>query len=524
MIVKNWFLVFLIITGNGSIYAMFPGAPMVNLNDPMVVLNVVQGFQKMGQAGAKWISEEAERRKRESEQRLANLKRERSEAYAAGQKELGDRIDAQINKERDAALAAAKDLQDVGNGLLKAGVKGVDNFMDVLKEKAVAQEKINLATAEAYQRRKGMAESAKAYIETLTDPQRLKTVITWGTLGAIGIFGAWQGTKLLTDVIKHSYRNPTISNDTTLLSWRQKLTKFVMGIKPPVVKVDDVILHPELASRVAMMAEAVTNNVKNNAFFQNILLYGPPGTGKTMLAKRIAKTAGLDYIYFSASDLEKLALDEALIKISELFEFAKRSSKKLMIIIDEAEGLFANRDNKNVTENTRKMLTHILAYTGEETRDFLLVAMTNRPQDLDKAVLSRFDIREYIGTPAAVERRMILGKYIKEYLVGASIVQKPSGSFISKLFYSPPKAKLLTIQPEAISEENLDAISAKLEGFAGRDISKLVSSIVSAAYTTKDAVVTKEMVDNIVNNKIEQRRQETAGFKSGNIEQVAKAA
>lgn len=394
----------------------------------------------------------------------------------------------------------------------KEGIAGIfrmeedERKAETEKQKAAIQASIT-AKANA----KAMTDNVNNIIKACTEPKNARLLVLAGTGLALGVFGAKHGTALAAQMISHWYKIPRLAQETSLLTWREKMSNFVYGIKPPQGKIEDVILEPKLQYRISKLAESLKNTIKNGAYLKNILFYGPPGTGKTMLAKRLAYNCGLDYIYFAASALDTMSLDLALSQLTELFEFAKRSAKKLMIIIDEAEILFANRD-KNLSENTRKLLTHILTYTGTETRDFMVIALTNRPEDLDSAFLSRCAERIKIDAPAAEQRRQILKQYIHKYLEDPSQLQPQATSFFGRIFGSTEAPKAIVIEPNVLSEEALDVLNQKLEGFVGREISQLVLEWQSRAYATEGGILTADIIQDVATTKIEQKKTEIAGF------------
>lgn len=379
--------------------------------------------------------------------------------------------------------------------------EGYKVLFGALQEEQKAQHEKEKEAIRAELNRRAQVENAKSYIKSI---QNKKTVL--GLTGiAVGVFGAWHGTKFAGKYLDQRLKNPTLAQETSLVGWKDTISNYIFGSEQPRKEVSDVILEPKLAARILELTTSIANTVKNNSYFQNILFYGPPGTGKTMVSKRIARSTGLEYIYFAASSLDQYSIDDALIKLTELFEFAKNSSKKLMLIIDEAEILFSDRA-KIQSEKTQKMLNLILTYTGTESKNFLLVALTNRPEVLDSAFLSRCDEQIEIGPPSHEQRLAILKMYVDEYLVKASNVSQEVSYWQWLWGYQPPTK--LKIEEDTLSEEKLKEIADKLNNFVGRDISKMVIAIQQAAFASKDATVTTEIIDRIVNLKIEQKKKE----------------
>ena len=387
-----------------------------------------------------------------------------------------------------------------------------DYVRDAILGEKEREQQINLAAIKAESEKEAQLEKAKEYIKAFTNKDNAKLLV----FTAAGIFAAWHGTKIAAKIINNYLEKiPTIAEETSLLSYKEKAINYLSGKNSLVNEsnIDDVILEKDLKKRIDILADSVKNTVKNNGYFRHMLFYGPPGTGKTMLAKRIARSSGLEYIYFAGSSIEQLSTEKALTQIVELFEFSKISSKKLMIIIDEAEVLLANRANSNLSDKTRKILNLILAYTGTESSNFIIVALTNRPEDLDSAFLSRCDEKIEIGVPNFNERAKILKSYIEKYLISSTKQQKEP-SFFEKIFLGkavPPKA--LIIENNLFNNDFIVEIARKLDNFVGRDISKLVIAIRSDAYASKDLKISKELVNKVVNQKIEEKIKVTNNFK-----------
>jgi ATPase family AAA domain-containing protein 3A/B len=182
-----------------------------------------------------------------------------------------------------------------------------------------------------------------------------------------------------------------------------------------------------------------------------------------------------------------------------------------MIVIDEAEKLFANRDHQ-ISDKTGKLLTHVLGYTGTESTDFMVVALTNRPQDLDKAFLSRCDDRIKIDAPGFEQRRSIIKKYFREYLYEATKpLQVPKNSwerFVKWVDNKPQAARRIAVDKAVFTHDFINQLTEKTEGFVGRDIAKMVIAILKAAYVSDDARVTVAMVNHVASIKIAEKATE----------------
>lgn len=129
---------------------------------------------------------------------------------------------------------------------------------------------------------------------------------------------------------------------------------------------------------------------------RGILLFGPPGTGKTMLAKAIANEAGASFINVSMSTITSKWFGEDEKNVRALFTLAAKVSPTI-IFVDEVDSMLGQRTRVGEHEAMRKIknefMTHwdgLLSKSGER---ILVLAATNRPFDLDEAIIRRFERR-----------------------------------------------------------------------------------------------------------------------------------
>ncbi|KAI7740178.1 hypothetical protein M8C21_013483 [Ambrosia artemisiifolia] len=145
---------------------------------------------------------------------------------------------------------------------------------------------------------------------------------------------------------------------------------------------------------------------------RGILLFGPPGTGKTMLAKAIAHEAGASFINVSMSTITSKWFGEDEKNVRALFTLAAKVSPTI-IFVDEVDSMLGSRSKGGEHEAMRKIknefMTHwdgLLSKTGE--KQILVLAATNRPFDLDEAIIRRFERRIMVGLPSVEQREMIM--------------------------------------------------------------------------------------------------------------------
>jgi len=147
---------------------------------------------------------------------------------------------------------------------------------------------------------------------------------------------------------------------------------------------------------------------------RGILLFGPPGTGKTMIAKAIASECNSTFFNISASSLTSKWVGESEKTVKSLFKLAYQKAPSI-IFIDEIDSILSKR-NESENEATKRLKTEFLIQfdgLGSNTNAKLLViAATNRPMDLDEALLRRLPKRVYCGPLDAEGRFDFIKKVI----------------------------------------------------------------------------------------------------------------
>lgn len=144
---------------------------------------------------------------------------------------------------------------------------------------------------------------------------------------------------------------------------------------------------------------------------KGILLFGPPGTGKTLLAKALATEAGANFISITGSTLTSKWFGDAEKLTKALFSFASKLAP-VIVFVDEVDSLLGARGGGFEHEATRRMRNEFMAaWDGLRSKDsqrILILGATNRPFDLDDAVIRRLPRRIYVDLPDADNRMKIL--------------------------------------------------------------------------------------------------------------------
>ncbi|XP_078444888.1 uncharacterized protein LOC144714020 isoform X2 [Wolffia australiana] len=165
---------------------------------------------------------------------------------------------------------------------------------------------------------------------------------------------------------------------------------------------------------------------------KGVLLFGPPGTGKTLLAKALATEAGANFISITGSILTSKWFGDAEKLTKALFAFASRLAP-VIIFVDEVDSLLGARGGAFEHEATRRMRNEYMAawdgLRSKENQRILILGATNRPFDLDDAVIRRLPRRIYVDLPDADNRMKILQIFLsKENLDPAFDLQELANS------------------------------------------------------------------------------------------------
>ncbi|PUZ58769.1 hypothetical protein GQ55_5G534700 [Panicum hallii var. hallii] len=150
---------------------------------------------------------------------------------------------------------------------------------------------------------------------------------------------------------------------------------------------------------------------------RGILLFGPPGTGKTMLAKAIANEAQASFINVSMSTITSKWFGEDEKNVRALFTLAAKVSPTI-IFVDEVDSMLGQRNRAGEHEAMRKIknefMTHWDGLLSRPDQRILVLAATNRPFDLDEAIIRRFERRIMVGLPSMESRELIMRRLLSK--------------------------------------------------------------------------------------------------------------
>ncbi|XP_061358188.1 uncharacterized protein LOC133302436 isoform X1 [Gastrolobium bilobum] len=215
---------------------------------------------------------------------------------------------------------------------------------------------------------------------------------------------------------------------------------------------------------------------------KGVLLYGPPGTGKTMLAKAIAKESGAVFINVRISNLMSKWFGDAQKLVAAVFSLAHKLQPAI-IFIDEVDSFLGQRRTTD-HEALLNMKTEFMAlwdgFTTDQNARVMVLAATNRPSELDEAILRRLPQAFEIGIPDQRERAEILkvilkGERVEENIDFGHIAGLCEGYTGSDLFDLCKKAAYFPIR-EILDEEKKGKRSPAPRPLSQLDLEKALAT------------------------------------------------
>ncbi len=203
-------------------------------------------------------------------------------------------------------------------------------------------------------------------------------------------------------------------NDMTNNSERKLKWEDLAGYESVKQEVKDTLIlplqHPEVYEQIARETRKTFENPRPKA----VLFEGPPGTGKTTCAKIIASETNIPLVYLPVESIMTKWYGESERNLAEVFA-ACQSLGNSLLFLDEIDSLATSREN-DIHEATRKILSVLLRKIDgfEASEKTILIGATNRKQDLDPALRSRFDVSICFPLPNLQERTAIFQNYAKQ--------------------------------------------------------------------------------------------------------------
>ncbi|MBD2291150.1 ATP-binding protein [Microcystis wesenbergii FACHB-1317] len=189
----------------------------------------------------------------------------------------------------------------------------------------------------------------------------------------------------------------------------------LVSVRYPDTRLSDMILTSDLEFRLKRVLTEQRQGKRlrehNLTPRRKLLLVGPPGSGKTMTAEALAGELKLPLFTTLYDSLMGKYMGETASRLKVIFE--AMTITKGVYFFDEFDAIGTQRHNSNDVGEIRRILNSFLMFLEQEQGDSLILAATNHPQLLDKALFRRFDdVIEYQLPDAAIIRELIESRLI----------------------------------------------------------------------------------------------------------------
>ena len=189
----------------------------------------------------------------------------------------------------------------------------------------------------------------------------------------------------------------------------------LLSVSYPKARLGEMVLHQELRSRLEkiLLEQRSQSKLESHGLRprRKLLLLGPPGTGKTMTAAVLAGELHLPLYVIVLDRLITKFMGETAAKLRLVFEAV--SAHRGVFLFDEFDALGTERAASNDVGEIRRVLNSFLQFLEQDDSTSMLVAATNHPQTLDRALFRRFDdIIEYGVPNAALAERALRDRLV----------------------------------------------------------------------------------------------------------------
>jgi len=182
------------------------------------------------------------------------------------------------------------------------------------------------------------------------------------------------------------------------------------GLDDIIDSIKENVIFPLVYPNVFSQTSSLLSNPKG------ILLYGPPGCGKTMLAKAIAKESGANFINLHISTLTDKYYGESQKLVNGLFSLAHKLEPTI-IFIDEIDSFLRDRRSQD-HEATAMMKAEFMSLwdglVSDSSSRIIILGATNRPNDIDQAIIRRMPKRYSVQLPNLSQRVTLLKLMLKD--------------------------------------------------------------------------------------------------------------
>jgi ATPase family AAA domain-containing protein 3A/B len=415
---------------------------------------------------------------------------------------------AELARENELALADHKIQQHKAKHEVEK-----DYLLERAKSEAQIRADSNLATAKA------RYKAATAFFSGPEGRERMENTALAVALSAVGVYAAKTVYPIAQRALQNYFFKPSLINrrvvhrNTAVGRMLQRATSRDPAFALPettaeggvVEKGPRVVLPPELRARMTNVIAGTRVTAERGGFFGHMLLWGQPGTGKTLFAEKMAMECGMDFAIMSGPSFDQFHPKDAIVEIKELFKWANRSSRPVLLFVDEADSFL--EDRSTLHPDRVRVLNEFINQTGTESRKFMLCYETNRPEVLDPAVQSRVTRAVEFGKPGVDEIAEMLAYYVQGYVAKQERVTQGRFGWFSNMMFNKQAREF---DVSAFDEAKTREVARRLvdEGFVGRDVSNMVIALAQELYAAEKFELTEDLIDVVVQRQLEKKRQD----------------
>lgn len=391
-----------------------------------------------------------------------------------------DKLDRRQKKLDGKEAEARKNSQQVANFGLNIAQSTFQGSIEKQKIDAAGEAKLN----EIFATDEGKKERLQIFFQNFFQSSNL-TKLVLATGAGMGLY--------YTEHFAHKYFEaklgmPKLLRESSRMGVFQSWVSWLY--KKPINQdeaLSQIILAPEIQKKISSIAHATAAAHKKGLEYRNLLLYGEPGTGKTLIAQTIARSSNMDFAMMTGADFSSFKPGDDVKELHKVFDWAVNSKRDLILFIDEADAFLGDR-SKDCSERRLNLISAYLARVITGSKKIMIILASNHPTRLDSAVRDRIDEEIEIPLPGLEERIKMLQLYIDTRLK------------------QPQKDGCILSINNGINDLYIKNVAQKIDGFSGRAIYQLIAAIRIEGCITENEIVSKELFDRIVDDKIKQHQ------------------